>query len=976
MSKLRVSVVVFFFFSFFSNLLSQKPEPSINCSEAGIFCNQSDFRGPWTLPDITISADYNLCDKELGTAGNPQNILFFAFVPTESDVEFDIVIKKLTPKPDDKEGYQYGIVDGCLEDKNSDVNYVVCNGDQVTDPVTKIKSSDFIPGHTYYLYVDGYTGCIVEFEIDLIAGLGGYQVDEIESFIAINKAGDTTDIAVNDTVTLCSGSVFEFRSKNILNTDTYRWLYDGNLMPSQDTFFSTSLVTNQSVNQICHQGITGCDSSYVACFYVKVDTIPVVRIDTTICETPLSSDGYIPPGGWTCGVIATGGTVHCTSTDAVTGCKFTIEANVSVGTEYGGVSEDVVHCGRYEMKNDTMTVDSLLTQYGCDSIVNINHYYFNFYGKIDTLKCNDGKFELNIVYSTDLAIYEKYEIVWYLDGVEIPNSNSFVLEGVSTPGKYSASIKLFKKDSKSGKHFDCTVDDIEEYEVSSIPNTSFSLNAATVCISDSCVLTLDNYYEAYDYRVEVLSSKGEVKDMGNGRYEVTWSNFEGLDSVFVRLNEDCSIETKKAVRVIPEVMKPVITCKEQTSSSVEFEWETSDCVEEFDVWINDAYMGTQSEKTYKVEGLAYGQTVKIQVETKNIDCVCGTKMSIDSCTALECPEVSVSIKNLPGEICYSDLDEELRIGYSADASGEVSWSGDIVNGEGVILREKVPSKEGGVFYVTLNFVVGDCSYKVKDSINIMPEVDARVNVKDISCYDMTDGELSVEPISGKGDFILELNGEQQSSMKVINLDAGSYSVVLTDANGCQYSSSFDIVKPEAPEISFKGEEIIELNSENSYSVDIEDYDSIAWFKNDTFLNISSSDVDISSNQDFELCYTVFFDTICKISDCKKVRIDRDGEVFMPNIFSPNSDGTNDYIFPISKNGLSYHINTYRIFDRWGEQVYEKSDFYIGGEVMPNIGWNGLFKNKEVPQGVYVYYIEILSENGEITKKFGDLTLVR
>ncbi len=972
MSKyLRVSFVVFFLFSFFSSLSSQSPEPDTICAEADIFCNANDFRGPWTLPNIEMNPtpDYYICDQPTENTGRPQNILFFGFVPTSNYVEFDIIIKGMTPQAGKDTGYQYGVVDRCIEEE--DVEYIVCDGSQVTAPVSKIQSSNFIPGHTYYLYIDGYTGCIVDFEIDLIAGLGGYNVDEISEFVAVDKVGDIIDIAKNDTVTLCSGGTFEFRSKNILNTDSYRWFYDGVLLSNQeDTSLSASFNPTGDIIKICHQGVTGCDSSDIACFYVKVDTLPVVHIDTTICESKLIW-GYTPDG-WECQPIKTETLVSCNSIDTITGCRFIIEANVHEGKE-PIVSVDSVHCGSSEMKNDTMIRYKYQTQYGCDSIVDANHYYFSFDGEIDTLICNDGTFELNIVYGTDLSAYQNYEVVWYLDGVEISNSNSFVLGGVNNPGKYSATVKLYK--NHLGKELDCSAD-IEEYEVSSIPSTLFALNADTICVYDSCILTLDSYDAIYDYKVDVSSSKAGVKDIGGGHYQINWSDFSGVDTVFVQLDGDCSPETRKVVYVMPEVIKPIITCKKQTNSSVEFEWETSDCVEEFDVWIDDAYMGTQSEKTYKVEGLAYGQTVKIQVETKSIDCVCGTKMSIDSCTALDCPEVSVSIDNLPDEICYSELDDVLKLEYSADTSGIANWVGTIIDSEGVISRENISSTEGGMFYVTLNFAVGDCDYNVVDSINIMPEVDASITIKDISCYDMTDGELLVEPLSGKDDFVLELNGEEQNSMLIENLDEGSYDIVLTDANGCQYSSSFDIVKPDAPQIVFEGEEIIEFNSENSYSIDFQDYDSIAWFKNDTFLDISSDHLEVSSNQGFKLCYTVFFDTLCEFSDCKLVRIDRDNEVFMPNIFSPNADGTNDYIFPVSKNGLSYHINTYSIFDRWGEMVYEKSDFYIGGEVSPNIGWNGTFRGKQVPQGVYVYYIEIINENGEITKKYGDITLVR
>lgn len=94
-------------------------------------------------------------------------------------------------------------------------------------------------------------------------------------------------------------------------------------------------------------------------------------------------------------------------------------------------------------------------------------------------------------------------------------------------------------------------------------------------------------------------------------------------------------------------------------------------------------------------------------------------------------------------------------------------------------------------------------------------------------------------------------------------------------------------------------------------------------------------------------------------------------VFIPNTFSPNGDGSNDLFYPRGK-GL-FSIKTARIFNRWGEVVYEKSDF------MPNdanAGWDGTYKGKKLNIDVYVYVIEVLCDNNSVLVLKGNIALIK
>ena len=85
------------------------------------------------------------------------------------------------------------------------------------------------------------------------------------------------------------------------------------------------------------------------------------------------------------------------------------------------------------------------------------------------------------------------------------------------------------------------------------------------------------------------------------------------------------------------------------------------------------------------------------------------------------------------------------------------------------------------------------------------------------------------------------------------------------------------------------------------------------------------------------------------------------EAFLPNTFTPNGDGTNDFFRVVTHENVD-EIN-FRIFNRLGTLVYQTSDV----NEATNFGWNGKFKGKDQPAGVYLWYL---------TGKFSDGTNIR
>lgn len=92
-------------------------------------------------------------------------------------------------------------------------------------------------------------------------------------------------------------------------------------------------------------------------------------------------------------------------------------------------------------------------------------------------------------------------------------------------------------------------------------------------------------------------------------------------------------------------------------------------------------------------------------------------------------------------------------------------------------------------------------------------------------------------------------------------------------------------------------------------------------------------------------------------------------VYLPNAFSPNGDGRNDYFRPVSS-GAPIFITYFYIYNRWGQLVYSGQ-----GPAVRN-GWDGTFSGRPCDIGTYYYTIQIEAPQGEIIKQNGDVTLVR
>ncbi|MBL7765805.1 MAG: PKD domain-containing protein [Chitinophagaceae bacterium] len=116
---------------------------------------------------------------------------------------------------------------------------------------------------------------------------------------------------------------------------------------------------------------------------------------------------------------------------------------------------------------------------------------------------------------------------------------------------------------------------------------------------------------------------------------------------------------------------------------------------------------------------------------------------------------------------------------------------------------------------------------------------------------------------------------------------------------------------------------------------------------------------------YNVCLTATNEFGCKDTTCKQVRGIVIPLVDVPSGFSPNGDGVNDVVYV---KGYGIEKMTFRIFNRWGEKIFETTDRYTG--------WDGRYKGVMQEMEVYGYTLSVTFFDGTNAFKKGNITLLK
>ena len=206
----------------------------------------------------------------------------------------------------------------------------------------------------------------------------------------------------------------------------------------------------------------------------------------------------------------------------------------------------------------------------------------------------------------------------------------------------------------------------------------------------------------------------------------------------------------------------------------------------------------------------------------------------------------------------------------------------------------------------------------------------------------------------------------QQSFTLSNIDeedAGAYSVVGTVSGCASYPAFREIEVDPLPKPDLGNDTVFCFRDALVFPVLSPGvFEQYSW-------NNQNSLTEFSPTVPGEFWVRVWDENGCSDTDSVEILEICPTRVYIPNAFSPNDDGWNDYFQVFGTDVISIH---WAVYDRWGGMLFEANSI--------DDRWDGFVDGEPVPPGVYIWKAEIsgYKEGGEpyFERKAGDLTLVR
>jgi len=244
-----------------------------------------------------------------------------------------------------------------------------------------------------------------------------------------------------------------------------------------------------------------------------------------------------------------------------------------------------------------------------------------------------------------------------------------------------------------------------------------------------------------------------------------------------------------------------------------------------------------------------------------------------------------------------------------------------------------------------------------------------------SCLGGDDGSVTILT-TPEGQYLYSLDGLNfGQAANFGGLAAGSFLVYLRDAQGCIFEQEVILMPGPlwqidlGPDIEIPVGEAVNIEAQHTGASPIA---TINW-QPPTYLDCSTcSSVLATPSEDVRYLVTAINEAGCSAQDSVRISVTRIEQYFFPLAFSPNGDGINDRFGIMAAPG-ALSVQYIRIFDRWGNLVYEQQNVTPGDQTRY---WDGRYKGRVAPSEVYVFVAEILWSDGAVEIAKGDLTLLR
>ena len=274
-------------------------------------------------------------------------------------------------------------------------------------------------------------------------------------------------------------------------------------------------------------------------------------------------------------------------------------------------------------------------------------------------------------------------------------------------------------------------------------------------------------------------------------------------------------------------------------------------------------------------------------------------------------------------------------------------SQSVCSGQSIIFNGQNLST-AGIYNDTLTSVSG-CDSIIILTLTVIPTSSSSIN----------------QTICGGTNFVF--NGQSLTA-------SGTYYDTLTNAAGCDSIIILTLNVPPKPVAEFSIQPVgdsVELGTNITVTNTSANADSVQWLLNNQVTSLPPGNTLPISDTGLYCISLIAANTAgCKdtsAQQCINIYSTGPQNYYMPNAFTPNGDGINDFI-SVYGNKVQIIYLSIQIYDRWGEKIFESLD--------ADFKWDGTYKGTPEPAGIYVYVLNITFRSGPSIHNRGGITLIR
>ena len=306
-------------------------------------------------------------------------------------------------------------------------------------------------------------------------------------------------------------------------------------------------------------------------------------------------------------------------------------------------------------------------------------------------------------------------------------------------------------------------------------------------------------------------------------------------------------------------------------------------------------------------------------------------------------------------------------GSSTTANATYNWGGGTIASGGTTTTPLVSAT--GAYTLTVTDPANGCTASASTNVTAATPPTIAAVITNNPCAQLSVGQVNITVTGGQSPFVYSWSNNA-SVQSISGLRGGTYALTVSDANGCTVNGSYVVT-----EGAFAVQALQDATINLGQSVQL---GGIVTGGSQNVTYVWTPDFNLSCLTCLSPVAAPYQTTIyqlqatdtngCIASDTIQVIVIPSHHIFIPNAFSPNGDGNNDYFSISGDLDLMIYFEV-KIFDRWGEKVFESNSQHFK--------WDGTFRGVlETPQ-VFVYEIKATFLDRYTTQLYkGGITLLR